>query len=159
VHDASVEWTIGRDGAVHAGQPRARGACRRLERHGWPHALHPLLAAAFALKIGFVFLVTLRLLPASADRIPLALASVVLLALPLGYVLGSFAHYSFVAQVVAELFAVGMWWTLAVWDESPDWRPMAIFALGRLRGIPDVAGVGGGRRSPHLSLSFCGAVR
>ena len=76
-----------------------------------------------------MFLVTLRLLPIASARIPLALAGIVLLGLPLAYVLGSFAHYSFVAQAVAELFAVGMWWTLTVWDESPDWRPMAIFAL------------------------------
>jgi hypothetical protein len=129
VHDASVEWAIGEMVQYTPGSHALAALAGAWSGTDGLHALHPLLAATFALKVGFVFLVTLRLLPAGAVRIPLALAGTVLLGLPLAYVLGSFAHYSFVAQAVAELFAVGMWWTLTVWDESPDWRSMAIFAL------------------------------
>ncbi len=129
VHDASVEWAIGEMVQYTPGSHALAALAGAWSGSDGLHALHPLLAATFALKVGFVFLVMLRLLPAASARIPLALSGIVLLGLPLAYDLGSFAHYSFVAQAVAELFAVGMWWTLTVWDESPDGRPMAIFAL------------------------------
>jgi hypothetical protein len=51
------------------------------------------------------------------------------LGFPLGYAIGAFAHDSFVAQVVSELFVVGMWWALAAWDRAPGLAPMALFAL------------------------------
>ena len=130
VHEASVEWSIGEMVHYTPGSQALAALAGAWGGTDGLHAVYPLLAATVALKAGFLFLITLRLLPrGQAHRIPLALASVVLLGLPLGYVLGSFARDSFFAQVVSELFAVGMWWALTVWDESPQWRPMAIFAL------------------------------
>ncbi len=93
------------------------------------HAVYPVVACSVALKAGFVFLIALRLMPPDVPRIPLAATGVLLLFLPRAYVIGSFAHDSFFAQVVAELFAVGMWWALVVWDERPSKSSMGFFAL------------------------------
>ena len=93
------------------------------------HAVYPVVAWSVALKAGFVFLIALRLMPRDVPRIPLAVTGVLLLFLPSAYFIGSFAHDSFFAQVVAELFAVGMWWALVVWDERPSNSAMGFFAL------------------------------
>ncbi len=91
-------------------------------------ALHPLQAWTVALKAGFVLLIGFRLLPAAAPR-PLALLGVVLpLAAP-RYFLGGFTEFGFVAQVVAELFVVSLWWTLVAWDADPDVRLDLVFGL------------------------------
>ena len=142
VHDASVEWSIGEMVHYTPGSQALAALAGAWSGTDGLHAVHPLLAATVALKAGFLFLITLRLLApddaerssqasgaSQARRIALALASVVLLGLPIEYVLGSFVNDSFFAQVVSELFAVGMWWALTAWDDSPQWRPMAIFAL------------------------------
>jgi hypothetical protein len=93
------------------------------------HAVHPVLALSVALKSGLLFLVALRLLPRDVPRVPLAVMAVLLLFLPLDYFIGAFTHDSFWAQVVAEVFACGMWWTLVVWDERPSRTTMALFAM------------------------------
>ena len=93
------------------------------------HAVYPVVAFSVALKAGFVFLIALRLMPRDVPRIPLAVTSVLLLFWPRDYFIGSFERSSFFAQVVAELFAVGMWWALVVWDEQPSKRGMGFFAL------------------------------
>ena len=36
---------------------------------------------------------------------------------------------SFLAQVIAELFTIVMWWALVVWDERPMIRPMVLYAI------------------------------
>jgi hypothetical protein len=90
------------------------------------HAIYPLLAFSVALKAVLVFLIALRLLPVSPARVPLALASVVLLLLPQAYFLGSFLHDSFLAQALAELFAVAMWWAFLTW---PMWIGPPLVAL------------------------------
>jgi hypothetical protein len=93
------------------------------------HSIHWLVALSVALKVGFVMFVSQRLLPPESPRIPLAVSGVVLLLVPHVFFLGSFVRDSFLAQVIAELFAVAMWWALAVWDERP-WRgAIAIVAL------------------------------
>ena len=83
------------------------------------HALYPVVALSVGLKTGFVFLIALRCLPDSPPRIrlPLATLAVVLLFLPRAYFLGSFAHDSYLAQVIGELFAVAMWWAVVCWDQ------------------------------------------
>ena len=91
-------------------------------------ALHPVQALTVALKAGFLFLIGLRLLPAKAPR-ALALVGVVLLLAAPRYSLGALTEYGFVAQVVAELFVVAMWWAAVAWDVSPDWRLCAAFGL------------------------------
>ena len=91
-------------------------------------ALHPVQALSVALKAGFLLLIGMRLLPARAPR-PLALAGVVLLLAAPRYALGAFTEYGFVAQVVAELFVVAMWWAAVAWDARPDWRVSVAFGL------------------------------
>jgi hypothetical protein len=92
------------------------------------HMVHPLLALTVALKAGLIFLIVIRLLPVDVPRLPIAVTSVLLLLLPYDYVIGSFARYSFYAQVIAELFAVAMWWALTIWDARPS--PAAALLFG-----------------------------
>jgi hypothetical protein len=93
------------------------------------HAVHPLIALSVALKTGFVFLITLRMLPGGVPRVPLALVAALLLLLPRAFFIGAFARYSFFAQVVSETFAVAMWWALVAWDERPGSGAMVMFTL------------------------------
>jgi hypothetical protein len=93
------------------------------------HAMHPLLAAVVALKAGFIFLIARRTFSESQLRTPTGIGAVLLLFLPFDYFLGSFVRFSFFAQVVAELFAVVMWWALVVWHEAPSLRAAALFAI------------------------------
>ena len=93
------------------------------------HAVHSVVAFTVALKAGFLFLITLRLLPADAPRIPCGLSAVLLLTVPRVYLAGAFTHDSFLAQVVAELFAVGMWWALVAWEARGGMGAMLLFAL------------------------------
>ena len=93
------------------------------------HAVYPLVAFTVALKSGFVFLITRRLVGGDVPRIPFAIVSVLLLLLPRAYFAGSFAQHSFLAQVVGEVFAVALWWALIVWDERPVLMPIAFFAI------------------------------
>lgn len=92
------------------------------------HALYPMVALTVALKAAVVFLIALRMI-GGGPRVPLALTAVLLLLLPQAYFTGSFTHDSFVAQVVAELFAVMMLWALVAWDQLPARAPLAVFAL------------------------------
>ena len=88
------------------------------------HAVYPVLALSVAVKAGLVFLIVRRML---GDRrhTPIALGAVLLLFLPDDYFIGSFARFSFFAQVVSETFAVAMWLALVLWDERPS-RPAAV---------------------------------
>lgn len=92
------------------------------------HVVHAVLAFTVAVKMGIVFLIARRLLPRAAPRQPLGLAAVLFLLLAPAYVLESFTRHFFFAQVVGELFAVGMWWALTVWDDQPSVTTMALFA-------------------------------
>src|SRR5438093_1536523 len=93
------------------------------------HALYPVVAFTVALKAGFVFLIALRLLPAGLPRTPIAVGAVLLLLLPRAYFLGSFTEHSFIAQVVAELFAVVMLWALVVWEHDHWFGGLVLFAF------------------------------
>lgn len=92
-------------------------------------ALHPVLAAAVALKVGFVFLIARRLLPPGVPRVPLAAAGALTLFASPTFFLGSFIEYAFAAQVVAELFVVVMWWALTVWDQEQPTGSMIVFGV------------------------------
>jgi len=93
------------------------------------HATHTLLALTVALKVAFVLLITLRVLPDRVPRLPFGLAAVLLLFLPRVFFVGSFTEWSFLAQVVAELFAVVMWWALVVWGRPAAPRSaLVVFA-------------------------------
>jgi hypothetical protein len=92
-------------------------------------ALWPVVAASVALKFALFGLIALRLLPGKRVRIPLAMAGVAsLLSLP-ALTLDSFARDSFLAQVVAELFALTMWWALTAWTERPAAWPALVYGL------------------------------
>jgi len=93
------------------------------------HAVYPLVALTVALKSGIVFLITRRLVGGDASRVPFAVASTLLLLLPRAYFIGSFTQHSFLAQVVAETFAVALWWALIVWDSRPAVMPIVFFAI------------------------------
>jgi hypothetical protein len=92
------------------------------------HAAYMVLALTVALKAVFVFLIAARELPSGHGRAMLAFTAVALCLLPAEYVLGSFVHDSFLAQVAAELFAVGMWWAVVVWDARPSRLAACLFA-------------------------------
>jgi len=93
------------------------------------HALYPVVALSVALKAGVICLIALRLLPDDVPRTPIAVGAVLLLFQPRAYFLGSFTEHSFVAQVVAELFAVVMLWAVVVWEDDQWIGAMALFAL------------------------------
>src|SRR4029079_18649990 len=61
--------------------------------------------------------------------IPFAVTETVLLMLPAQYFVGAFTHDSFLAQTVATLFAVAMWWALIHWDDQPTVSSAAIVAV------------------------------
>src|SRR5262245_1984998 len=86
------------------------------------HAVFGVVALSVALKAAIVFLIALRCLPEapSSARVPVALTATLLLFLPNSYFLGSFVHDSFLAQVLAELFAVAAWWAIVCWDHQPS---------------------------------------
>lgn len=93
-------------------------------------AVHPVVAAAVALKLGLVALLIVRGVRSGPWRgAAAALMGVALAVTPRAYVMGSFMHDSYIAQAVAETFAVGMWWTLDEWDRRPGVGPMAMFAV------------------------------
>jgi hypothetical protein len=91
--------------------------------------VYPVVAFTVALKSVLVLLIAARTLPSGQTRLPLALTAVMLCLLPTQYVLGSFVHDSFLAQVAAELFAVGMWWAVVVWDTRPSTLAAGLFAV------------------------------
>ena len=93
------------------------------------HAMYPLVALTVALKCGLVFLIARRLVRSDVPRIPFAVMAVLLLLMPRAYFIGSFAQHSFLAQVVAEVFAVALWWALVIWDARPGMLPIAFFAV------------------------------
>jgi hypothetical protein len=93
------------------------------------HVVHGVVALTAALKSGVVFLIARRLMPDGVPRVPFAAAAALLLWLPYAFFAGSFMQQSFLSQVVSELFAVAMWWTLIVWNERPSAGAMALFAL------------------------------
>jgi hypothetical protein len=99
------------------------------------HVVYSVVAATVAVKFGVVFLIARRLLPAGVPRNPFALIAVLLLLVPRVYSIGSFTEQSYLAQVVAELFAVAMWWMVVVWDERPLPAAMALFALFGIAGF------------------------
>jgi hypothetical protein len=70
--------------------------------------LLPITALFVAVKVGIVYVLALRLVPAKPGASLLALAAPALLAVPAAYVLGSFFQFFYYAQVLSETFAMGM---------------------------------------------------
>jgi hypothetical protein len=152
VHDAGIEAFLGEMIHYTPGSHILVALAGRWSGTSGLHAVHTVVSAAVALKVGFIFLIAMRVLgqdardrrrPApdtrqpSADhaheavigRLPFAvLASLLLFGSPV-YFLQSFLAYSFFAQVVSELFAVVMWWALLVWHGDNRRAPVAVFGL------------------------------
>jgi hypothetical protein len=129
VHEAGVEAYLGEMVHYTPGAHLLAAIAGRLTGTDGFHAFYPLIALSVALKTGFVFLITLRMLPGDVPRIPLALAAALIVFLPRALFIGSFARYSFFAQVVSETFAVVMWWALVAWDDRPGSGAMVMFTI------------------------------
>lgn len=89
------------------------------------HAVYPLVALAVSLKVGFVFFIARR----TIGNALFGILAAVLLFFPIAFFVGSFTRFSYIAQVVSELFAVAMWWAVVAWDERPSTRAAFVFAL------------------------------
>lgn len=98
-------------------------------RTGGFRAIYPIVALSVALKVGLVFLIARRMMPAGTPRTPFAVTAALLLFVPRDYFIGSFGEASFLAQVVSELFAVAMWLAVVLWDERPSAFAAGLFAL------------------------------
>jgi hypothetical protein len=92
-------------------------------------AIYFVVALSAALTLGFVFLIALRVLPATPWRIPIALTGVVLAGGVRGYVADAFVHDSFLAQAVSVLFAVAFWWAATAWDDEPSPSAAAVVSV------------------------------
>jgi hypothetical protein len=93
------------------------------------HAIYPVVGVSVALKFGVLALVLLRVLNGSPWRVPGTIAGVTIALSTSAYSIGSFTQDSFLAQVVAELFALVMWWAVLVWDRTRATSPLAVFAV------------------------------
>src|SRR5439155_25837251 len=133
-HDPALEASLGEFFHYTPGSQLLAALAGAWTGVGGFRAAYPLLALSVALKAGFVFLIAARVMPSGAPRVPLAIAAVVLIFAPRAYVLGSFTHDFFFAQVMGELFAVAVWWALTIWDQTVDARlqgsALAIAAVG-----------------------------
>src|SRR4029453_2302791 len=129
VHDPAAQEFLGEMVQYTPGSHILTALAGAWSRSNGLHALHGVMAASAALKTGFVFLIAMRVLPRDVPRVPIAaLASISLFASQI-YFLGSFAQYSFLAQVVAECFAMAMFWALTGGDRERDPWTMAVTGL------------------------------
>lgn len=128
VHDPSLERYLGEMAQYTPGSHVLSALAGAWSGTDGLRALHTVQAATVALKSGFLLLTGLRLLPRTAPR-PLALVGVVLLFASPQYFVRGFTEFGFVAQVVAELFVVAMWWASAAWWQTPSTAPLLVFAM------------------------------
>jgi hypothetical protein len=92
--------------------------------------VHVLVAFAVALKAGLVAVIAMRAVTVGGGaRLAVGLTAALFLFLPRDYTLGSFAHDSYIAQVVAETFAVAAWWAIAAWDTRPSPAALGVLAV------------------------------
>jgi hypothetical protein len=129
VHDPAAQEFLGEMVQYTPGSHILTSLAGAWSRSNGLHVLHAVMAGSAALKAGFVFLITMRVLPRDVARVPFAALASMSLFASQTYFLSSFAQYSFLAQVVAELFAVAMLWALVVWDQDQDRWPMALAGL------------------------------
>lgn len=129
VHDPGVQEFLGEMVQYTPGSHILTALAGAWSRSNGLHALHAVMAASAALKAGFVFLIASRALPREIPRVPIAALASISLFASQTYFLGSFAQYSFLAQVVAEFFAVAMFWTLIAWDQEQSRWTMAVAGI------------------------------
>jgi hypothetical protein len=129
VHDPGVQEFLGEMVQYTPGSHILTALAGAWSRSSGLHALHAVMAASAALKAGFVFLIATRVLPRDLPRVPIAAVASISLFASQSYFLGSFAQYSFLAQVVSEYFAVAMLWTLISWEQDHTRWSMAVTGL------------------------------
>ena len=129
VHDAAAAAYLGEMVDYTPGAHLLIATIAALFRTPAMRVAHPLVALTVAVKTGTVFLIARRVIADDAMRIPFAIVAALLPWLPYVFFAGSFMEQSFLSQVVSELFAVAMWWTLVVWSDRPSAAMMAWFAL------------------------------
>lgn len=131
VHDPSLEAYLGEMTHYTPGSHILASLAGAWSFGNGLHALHAVLSLATALSVTFVFFVGRRLLPSDSPRDSLAAVGTLALFSSPTFFLGPFLHYSFVAQVVAQCFAVTLWWIVTVWDQE---RRLALMSLAGLVG-------------------------
>ena len=153
VHDPTVEWYLGEMVHYTPGAHLLASLFGRWMGADGFHAVYAVMAIAVAIKVGFVFLIARRMIAGEirlkpdptrepdstrepdprrepdSTSIAFGLVAVILLFLPRAFFVGSFVRYSYIAQVVSELFAVVIWWVLVVWDQRPSVKALALFAI------------------------------
>jgi hypothetical protein len=129
VHDAGAQEYLGEMVQYTPGSHILTALAGAWSRSTGLHALHAVMAVSAALKAGFVFLIAMRILPRDVPRVPIAAIATIALFASQTYFLGSFAQYSFLAQVVSECFAIAMFWTLTIWDQDQGRWSMAVTGL------------------------------
>jgi len=129
VHDPALGAVLGEMADYTPGLHLLAALAGAWTRTDGLHTIYPIVVLTVALKAGFIFGIAMRVLPRGVPRLPFAIAAVVMLFAPREYFLRSFSEHSFLAQVVAELFAVAMWWALVVWDEEPSIAATVMFAI------------------------------
>jgi hypothetical protein len=128
VHDPGLERYLGEMAQYTPGSHVLAALAGAWSATDGLRALHVVQSVAVALKAGLLWLIAVRLIPARAPK-PLAMVGVLLLLAAPQYFLRGFTEYGFVAQVIAETFAVAMWWCAVLWADAPDWRAAAMFAV------------------------------
>ncbi len=129
VHDPALGAVMGEMADYTPGVHLLAALAGAWTRSDGLHTIYPIVALSVALKAAFVFAIAMRVLPAGGPRLPFAIAAAVMLFAPREYFLRSFSEHAFLAQVVAELFAVVMWWAVVVWDERPSMTAAVVFAI------------------------------
>lgn len=128
VHDPAIERFLGEMAQYTPGSHVLVALAGAWSRTDGLRAMHAVQVFTVALKVVLLFAVCLRLLPPRAPRVIALVGPVLLLASP-RYFLGGFTEYGFLAQVVAELFVVAMWWSMVAWSQAKLPMLLAVFGL------------------------------
>lgn len=130
VHDPAAERWLGEMVSYTPGSHLLAVIGGQLTGLGGLRVVHVLVALAVALKAGLVAMLAMRAVTSSAwSRAAAGLLAALFLFLPRDYTLGSFAHDSYIAQVVSETFAVAAWWALVTWHGRPGTPALGVLAL------------------------------
>ena len=121
VHDPALARMLGEMAQYTAGAHLLVALVGAWTGRGGLQVFHAVQCLTVALETGVLYLITARLLPARSPRVLGVVGLLLLLAAP-RYWLGALTEYGFFAPVVAELFAVVIWWAASAWDDAPDWR-------------------------------------
>jgi hypothetical protein len=128
-HDPNLAYVLGEMIDYTPGMHLLGALAGAWTRLGGLHAAYPIVALTVALKAGWIFLIAARLIAKREDAIPFACVAVLLLFVPRTFFIRSFTDTSYLAQVVSEFFAIGMWWAIVAWSDRPSRPSAALFAL------------------------------